>query len=122
MTKENKKNTIKEIDANGKTLGRISSEIAVNLLGKNKPSFERHIFSGTPVKVINASKIKITIKKLNEIVHKRYSGRPGGLKIIKAIKVSKDKGYSELIRHAVYQMLPGNKLRRDMMKKLTIEE
>lgn len=113
---------IKTIDAKGRTLGRVASEAAVYLLGKNKATFERHVYSGFPVKVINAGMIKITPKKLESITHIRYSGYPGGQTVTKASKTKEKKGMRELVRLATYQMLPGNKLRREMMKNLTIEE
>lgn len=128
MKKEQKqKNTkvIKEsktIDAEGKTLGRVSSEVAINLLGKTKPTFERNVYSGMPVKVINAGKIRITPKKLESMYHVRYSGYPGGQRILKGIETKEKKGMRELVRLAVYHMLPGNKLRPTMMKNLTVEE
>ncbi len=117
-----KNNEEKIIDASGRTLGRVSTEVAMILMGKTKASFERNKYSGTAVKVINASKIKITEKKLEEIYHTRYSGYPGGLRITKAKETKEKKGMSELVKLAVYQMLPGNKIRREMMKNLSIEE
>jgi large subunit ribosomal protein L13 len=112
----------KIIDASGKTLGRVASMAAVSLMGKDKPSFERHIYSGSPVRVVNASRLRITTKKLAEIVHKRYSGIPGGLRITSGTETVEKKGLKELIRLAIEQMLPGNKLRRVMMKNLKIED
>src|SRR3989344_445211 len=126
--KKMKKNTTKEIretkiiDANGRTLGRVASEVAMFLMGKTKVTFERHIYSGIPVKIINASKLRITAKKLAEIYHTRYSGIPGGLRILKGTYTAETKGLKELIRLATYQMLPDNKLRRTMMKNLKIED
>ncbi|OGI59601.1 hypothetical protein A2814_02940 [Candidatus Nomurabacteria bacterium RIFCSPHIGHO2_01_FULL_38_19] len=126
--KKMKKNTIKEIretkilDANGKTLGRVASEAAMSLMGKTKVTFQRHIYSGIPVKIINASKLRITAKKLAEICHTRYSGIPGGLHILKGAYTAEKKGLKELIKLATYQMLPSNKLRKAMMKNLTIEK
>ncbi len=113
---------MKTIDASGRTLGRVASEVAMSLMGKTKPSFERNIYSGFPVKVINSSKIKITAKKLDTIVHKRYSGMRGGLRIMKGTETSEKKGMKELVKLAVYQMLPDNKIRREMMKNLKIED
>ena len=120
MKKQEKKEE-KIIDAKGKTLGRVASEIAFSLIGKTQVSFERHIYSGLRVKVINASKIKITVKKLEEIYHTRYSGYRGGLRILKGTETVEKKGLRELIKLAVYRMLPGNKLRKEMMKNLKIE-
>lgn len=126
MKKEtkNKKESreIRTIDASGRTLGRVASEVAINLLGKTKATFERHVYSGFPVKVINAGKIRITPKKLESIYHTRYSGYPGGQRVLKGTETKEKKGMRELVRLAVYHMLPGNKLRREMMKNLTIEE
>src|SRR3989344_8918730 len=113
---------LKTIDASGRTLGRVASEAAVTLLGKDNAKFQRHIYSGAPVKIVNASKIKITPKKLEEIYHTRYSGSPGGLRVIKAKETVEKKGYPELLKLAIYHMLPGNKLRREMMKNLKIEK
>lgn len=120
--KNNTKTDEKIIDAEGKILGRVASEVASSLLGKTRVSFERHIYSGLKVKVINASKIKITEKKLEEIYHTRYSGYRGGLRILKGTETKEKKGLKELVKLAVYHMLPGNKLRREMMKNLTIKD
>ncbi|HCY17594.1 MAG: 50S ribosomal protein L13 [Candidatus Nomurabacteria bacterium GW2011_GWF2_35_12] len=122
MKKQDKKTEEKIINAEGKTLGRVASEIAFLLMGKTRASFERHIYSGLKVKVINASKIKITVKKLEEIYHTRYSGYRGGLRILKGTETVEKKGLKELIKLAVYHMLPGNKLRKEMMKNLKIED
>lgn len=117
-----KKQEQKTIDVSGRTLGRVATEIAMSLMGKTKASFKRNVYSGMTVKVINAGKIKITSKKLDEIVHKRYSGIPGGLRIIKGTETREKKGMKELVKFATFQMLPDNKLRREMMKNLIIEE
>src|ERR1035437_4175899 len=120
-----KKNTDKKIeskivDANGRTLGRVASEVAMSLMGKTKATFERNVYSGFPVTVINASKLRITAKKLEEIYHTRYSGMRGGLRVLKGTETAEKKGLKELIKLATYQMLPGNKLRRIMMMNLKI--
>lgn len=115
------KHSEKTIDAEGRTLGRVASEVAMSLMGKTKPTFERNIYSGVPVKVVNSSKLRITEKKLEQIYHTRYSGIPGGLRILKGTETAEKKGMKELIRLATFQMLPDNKLRREMMKHLTIE-
>lgn len=117
-----KKIDTKTVDAEGKTLGRVASEIAVLLMGKNAPSFERNIYSGFKVNVINASKIKITSKKLEQIYHTRYSGYRGGLRILKGTETVEKKGLKELLKLSVYHMLPGNKLRREMVKNLKVED
>jgi|SRR3989338_6936989 len=112
----------KTIDASGRTLGRVASEVASFLMGKTKASFERNKYSGIPVLVVNASKLRITPKKLAEIYHTRYSGIPGGLRITSGTETAEKQGLKELIKLATYQMLPGNKLRREMMKNLKIED
>ena len=119
MTKEK---DIKTIDATGRTLGRVASEVAMSLMGKTKASFERNRYSGMPVKVINATKLRITKKKLESIYHTRYSGIPGGLRIIGGTETAEKKGLKELIKLATEQMLPSNKLRRTMMKNLKVED
>lgn len=94
----------------------------MSLMGKTRATFERNQYSGFPVKVINASKLRITTKKLSEIYHTRYSGIPGGLRILSGTETAEKKGLKELIRLATYQMLPSNKLRPEMMKGLKIED
>ncbi|MEX2028870.1 MAG: uL13 family ribosomal protein [Candidatus Paceibacterota bacterium] len=121
-TKTEEKITEKTIDAQGRTLGRVASEVAMHLMGKNKTTFERNKYSGVPVRVINASKISITAKKLEKIFHTSYSGIPGGLRILTGTETAEKRGLKELVKLATYQMLPGNKLRREMMKNLTIED
>ena len=121
MKNKNKNNDTKTIDASDRTLGRVASEVARFLMGKNSPSFERNIYSGFPVKVVNASKLRITPKKLKQIYDTRYSGIPGGLRVISGTETKEKLGLKELIKLATYKMLPGNKLRREMMKNLKIE-
>mgnify|MGYP001593597509 FL=1 len=116
------KKEIKTIDASGRTLGRVASEVAMSLMGKTLPSFERNKYCGMPVKVVNATKLRITAKKLENIYHTRYSGIPGGLRILKGTETAEKKGFKELIKLATEQMLPSNKLRRTMMKNLTITD
>lgn len=124
MKTNSTKNTkeLKTINAEGRTLGRVASEVAMSLMGKTSPTFERNIYSGFPVKVVNASKLRITTRKLEEIFHTRYSGIPGGLRILKGTETAEKKGLKELIKLATYQMLPDNKLRREMMKHLKVED
>lgn len=122
VTKTIAKETLeKVVDASGRTLGRVASEVAMNLMGKTKPTFERNKYCGMPVKVVNANKLRITNKKLAEIYHTRYSGIPGGLKVMSGHYTVEKKGMKELIRLATFQMLPDNKLRREMIKHLKIE-
>ncbi len=123
-TKETNKNTRKlvTIDAAGRTLGRVATEAAMSLMGKTSPAFKRNAYSGFPVSIVNAAKLRITTKKLAEIYHTRYSGYPGGLRTIHGAETTEKKGLKELIRLATYQMLPDNKIRREMMKNLKIQD
>ncbi|MEK7669011.1 MAG: 50S ribosomal protein L13 [Patescibacteria group bacterium] len=109
-----------EIDAQNKKLGRLASEIAVILIGKNRADFVRNAIPELKLKVINASKISVTNKKLNQKIYKNYSGYPGGLRERTMKKVVADKGMKETLRIAIKGMLPKNKLRDRMMKNLII--
>ena len=119
-----KKEDIKErkhylIDAEGKTLGRLSTSIATLLIGKDKPDFTPHVDSGAAVIVINAVKVQVTGKKSEEKVYKSYSGYHGGLKLIKFKDMSESKP-EYIIRHAVRGMLPKNKLQSRRIARLKI--
>lgn len=119
MTKETQ---IYTLDAEGQTLGRLSTQVAALLLGKNTTTLEKNRVQNCRVEVKNASKIKVTGDKMNTSVHKRYSGYPSGLRLPSIKEVAEKKGFSELIRHAVEGMLPKNKLQNLRMKNLTINE
>lgn len=110
------------IDATEKTLGRLSSEVAALLIGKNKTDYARNVLSGNTVTVINAGKLKVSEKKLLEKFYSRYSGYPGGLKELSMGHVVEKKGYKEAVTIAVKGMLPDNKLKKGMMKALTVTE
>lgn len=110
------------IDGTDKALGRLASEVAALLNAKNSVDFVKNRVADVTVKVINASKVKISGNKMKESVHKSYSGYPGGLKEMPLHYVVAKKGYSELLTHAVRGMLPKNKLQDIRMKNLTIEE
>jgi large subunit ribosomal protein L13 len=110
------------IDATNKSLGRLATEVASILMGKNSPTFARNTVSDNTVTVTNASKIKASQKKLLEKTYKSFSGYPGGLKIETMAKVTATKGYREVVATAVKGMLPDNKLKKDMMKHLTVTE
>lgn len=116
------KNNIYTIDAEGKTLGRVASEIAKILMGKNSPDYTPNLKPTHKVTVLNASKTKMTEKRLLNTEHERHSGFPGGLKFSTNKKIISKKGYEELYRLAVYNMLPANKLRAIMMKNLQVNE
>lgn len=110
------------IDAENKKLGRVASEVAVFLMGKNRTDFVRNAIPQIKVKVTNASKILTTLKKKESETYKRYSGYPGGLKVVTLGKLVSDKGMKEALRIAVKGMLPKNKLRDRMMKNLIIND
>jgi len=111
-----------EIDAQNKKIGRIASEAAKILMGKNRVDFARNTYPAVKVKISNASKVDITNKKTITTKYKSYSGYPGGLKERTMKKVVADKGFREIFRKAVYGMLPSNKLRAKMIKNLVIED
>lgn len=110
------------IDATGKPLGRLASEAAALLNAKNSIAFVKHRVAPVTVKIINASKVKVTGKKMQQSVHKSYSGYPGGLKEKPLAHVVEQKGFSEIIKHAIYGMLPKNRLQDVRIKNLIIEE
>jgi large subunit ribosomal protein L13 len=110
------------IDAEGKTLGRVASEVAVLLCGKDSPDYARNLVSAVKVKVANISKIKIINDKLNSRYHKHYTGHPGGMIVETNAMIAAKKGYAELLRLAVHGMLPNNKLKPLMLKNLIITE
>lgn len=107
------------IDAEGKTLGRLASEVASILRGKNKPTFTPHVDCGDNVIVINAEKIQVTGKKKKDKIYTSYSGFPGGKKEISFAKLQ-DKKPETIIKNAVKGMLPNGKLGRQMFKKLHV--
>ncbi len=111
-----------EIDAQNKKLGRVASQVAVILMGKNKVDFVRNAIPDVKIKIKNAGKIFVTNKKMEQKVYKNYSGYPGGLKERSMKKVVSDKGMKEVLRIATRGMLPKNKLRDRMMKNLIIVE
>ena len=110
------------IDATEKRLGRLATEIATKLMGKDSPDFERHTLADVEVEVINASLMDIPEKKKDSKIYKRYSGYPGGQKEIPMRKIIEKKGYGEVLRLAVLRMLPKNRLQKRMMKRLTIKD
>lgn len=107
-------------DANGQILGRLATQIAMVLRGKNKPTFTPHLDTGDFVIVVNAEKIKLTGAKLKDKFYYHHTGYPGGLKAVHAGKLLETKP-TELLRLAVKRMLPKNALNRDILhKKLKI--
>ncbi|EKD85213.1 MAG: hypothetical protein ACD_38C00069G0015 [uncultured bacterium] len=107
------------VDASGKVLGRLATEIATMLMGKNKPQFVPYLDTGDSVVVTNASKVKVTGKKSKVKTYTRHSGYPGGLKVETFDKMIVRKP-EYVIEHAVKGMLPQTKLGRQMIKKLKV--
>ncbi|HLA37783.1 MAG TPA: 50S ribosomal protein L13 [Candidatus Brocadiales bacterium] len=107
------------VDAQGKTLGRMASRIATILQGKHRPIYTPHVDTGDYVVVINARKVRLTGKKLEEKSYQRFSGYPGGLKII-PLKEMLEKHPDRVVRLAVRRMLPKTKLGERMLEKLKI--
>lgn len=110
------------IDAQGKKIGRIASEAAAMLSGKNLTSFARNKASGATVEIINASRADITAKKKQNDIYVTYTGHRGGLNKATLGEVIEKAGMAEVFRRAVYGMLPSNKLRAERIKNLTIKE
>ncbi len=110
------------IDATDKSLGRLAAEIATILRGKHRPDFTPHLYMGDKVIVENVSKMRITGKKWTDKSYYRYSGYPGGLKEEKMKDIVAKKGHGEILKKAVWNMLPKNKLRQKMIKGLVIKE
>lgn len=107
------------IDATDKILGRLAAEIAVLLRGKNRPDFAPYLDIENNVTVINTSKIRISGKKAESKKYYRHSGYPGGIREI-TYKRLFAKDSNEVLRKAVYGMLPRNKLRPKMMRRLKL--
>jgi len=110
------------IDATDKKIGRISSEAAKILMGKNLTTYVANKVADTEVIITNVSKADISEKKKDEKIYARYSYHPGGLKLTPMKRVIEKKGYAEVFRMAVKGMLPKNKLQPKMMKHLIITE
>jgi large subunit ribosomal protein L13 len=107
------------VDAEGKTLGRMASEVAAILRGKNKPTFTPHVDCGDYVIVINAEKVAVTGKKRQEKIYKRHTGYPGGLREL-TFEQLMEKHPEEVVKHAIKGMMPTGKLGRQMYKKLKV--
>ncbi len=123
MTKSTKLSEIRRVwhlfDVNGKTLGRVASEIAVALMGKSKPYFVSNLDCGDYVVVINAEKIKVSGNKELQKRYSRFSGYPGGYREETLMELRK-RNPTDIIRFAVLGMLPQNKLQDRMLTRLFI--
>lgn len=107
------------IDAEGKTLGRLAAEVAKILRGKHKPTYTPHVDTGDHVVIVNAEKVELTGKKLDQKTYFRHSGYPGGTTFTTARKMLQDKP-ERVLEHAIKGMLPKNRLGRQMYGKLKV--
>ena len=107
------------VDAAGMTLGRLASQVAAILRGKNKPTFTPHFDAGDFVIIVNASKVEMTGKKLDQKYYYHHSGYPGGLKSISYRKLMAEKP-EFAVKHAIVGMLPKGSLGRQMARKLRV--
>ena len=107
------------VDAEGQTLGRLATQIADRLRGKGKPQFTPHVDTGDYVVVVNAEKIAVTGKKLDDKMYFRHSGYPGGLRS-RPLREQLERVPTEVLRKAVKGMLPRNRLGRQQLTKLKI--
>jgi large subunit ribosomal protein L13 len=107
------------VDAEGKTLGRLATEIARILRGKNKPQYTPHVDTGDFVVVVNADKVVVTGRKAEQKVYRRHSGYPGGMKETSYARMMERKP-TEILRKAVHGMMPRTRLGRQQLRKLKI--
>jgi large subunit ribosomal protein L13 len=120
MTTQTTKRT-HTIDATGKRLGILSTEAAKVLLGKDQADYARHLVADVTVEITNASKLDVPEGKKTEI-YQTYSGHPGGRKTETLSHLATRRGYAEVIRRTVAGMLPNNKLKKQLLKRLVISE
>ncbi len=111
-----------KIDAKGKSVGRVATEAASILMGKNSVTFQKHIPQEVEVIVENASKATIAPSKMGEVHSKTYSGYPGGLRERTIGYTIEKKGYAEVFLRAISRMIPRNRLHKIRMKNLKITE
>jgi large subunit ribosomal protein L13 len=109
-------------DAKDQKLGRLATQIAVALMGKNDPNYAANVVADVKVLIENASQLDISEKKMDQKIYDHYSGYPGGRKEIPLRRLIEKKGYAAPLENAVAGMLPKNKLRDLLMKNLTINE
>lgn len=107
------------VDASGKTLGRLSTEVAILLKGKHKPVYSTHLDVGDYVIVVNAAKVMVTGNKLTQKTYYRHSQYPGGLKAIRLGEMLESHP-TRVVEHAVKGMLPHNRLGTAMLRKLKV--
>ena len=110
------------IDAQGKKLGRVASEAASILIGKNLPSFTKNTVADSIVEITNASKLDLSAKKKDGDVYVTYTGHRSGLRSETLGALLKRRGFSEVLTRAITRMIPDNKLRNPRLKNLIIKE
>jgi large subunit ribosomal protein L13 len=113
------KRGVHQLDASGQTVGRLASQVSILLRGKDRADFIRHIDVGNTVVVKNAGQMKFSGKKFDQKVYHHHTMYPGGLKTTKLRDVF-EKNPSEVLRKAVWNMLPKNRTRPKVMKRLII--
>jgi large subunit ribosomal protein L13 len=111
-----------KIDASGKKLGRLASEIASILLGKKSADFQKHEIADVKVTVVNASKMDIDEKKAETKVYRHYTGFPGGLREKTLAEMVIKKGYAEVLEKAVTGMIHNTRMKKDILKNLIVTE
>lgn len=111
--------TWRVVDAEGETLGRLSTRVASLLRGKHKPTFTPHLDMGDPVVVVNAKKVRVTGDKLRSKTYARHSGYPGGLRV-ETLESLLARRPEEVIRRAVRRMLPDNRLGDRLIRRLHV--
>ena len=107
------------IDASGQVLGRLATKVATLLTGKHKPGYAPFLITGDHVIIINADKIRLTGQKLDQKIYYRHTGYPGGLKEVSARRMFETRP-ERMIQDAVLGMLPKNKLRKQMGRRLRV--
>jgi len=109
------------VDAKNKVLGRLSTEVATTLMGKNKSIYTPYLDTGDYVVIVNAKKVALTGKKETQKKYYKHSGYPGGL-YVKTVHDLRQKTPDKILRHSIIGMLPKNKIGKQMAKKLFIYE
>ncbi len=107
------------VDAENQTLGRLATEVAAVLRGKNKPYFTPHLDTGDFVVIVNAEKIQVTGRKGTQKLYRRHSGRPGGMKV-ETFNALQERIPERIVEKAIKGMLPHNALGRQLFRKLKV--
>ena len=121
---KNQENNTKEytVDAKGRRLGPLATEVATLLMGKNMPDFSRHTVADVTVRIENAAKMDIPKKKMKSNIYQSYSGYPSGRKEETLGHLANRLGYQEVLKRSIKGMLPKNKLQSRLLKNLIITE